>query len=138
MDSTDLMTEDEYKVALDRSIDIFNAETGTPEHEELAQLLPVITKHEDINFLIPELSDDEIAKYNKDVADAEARIEAGEFTTQEQLEKEMAEEWDEETIKEHNKDINEAVAEFDRGEFLTKEEAEKEIENWKNESENKN
>ena len=46
--------EVEYRNALDRTIDIFHAEPGTCEFEELEQLLVLIKDYENNHFQIPE------------------------------------------------------------------------------------
>jgi antitoxin component HigA of HigAB toxin-antitoxin module len=49
-------TEDEYKIALSRTIEIFNSPDGTPEGSELDTLLPLIVEYENIHYPIPEPS----------------------------------------------------------------------------------
>ncbi len=44
---TELKTEPEYKVALERTITIFHTEPDTPEFEELEQLLVLVKDYED-------------------------------------------------------------------------------------------
>ena len=46
-------TEDEYEVALARTIEIFHAPHGTPEGDELDILIPLIVAYEDIHYPIP-------------------------------------------------------------------------------------
>ena len=48
-----LKTEVEYKRALKRTIEIFHAEKGTPEGDELDILLPLVTAYENIHYPIP-------------------------------------------------------------------------------------
>jgi antitoxin component HigA of HigAB toxin-antitoxin module len=48
-----LTTEDEYEIALTRTIDLFQSAKGSPEGDELAILLPLIAAYEDIHFLFP-------------------------------------------------------------------------------------
>jgi HTH-type transcriptional regulator/antitoxin HigA len=52
-----LKTEDEYKIALRRTIEIFNSPHGTPEGDELDVLLPLISTYEDIHYPLPDISD---------------------------------------------------------------------------------
>jgi HTH-type transcriptional regulator/antitoxin HigA len=46
--------EKEYEKALNRAIEIFHAEKGTPESDELASLLPPVIDYEDRHYPIPE------------------------------------------------------------------------------------
>jgi HTH-type transcriptional regulator/antitoxin HigA len=48
-----LKTEADYKVALKRTIDLFNADENTPEGEELDLLLVLVKDYEDRHFPIP-------------------------------------------------------------------------------------
>ena len=50
---TILTTEEEYNIALERTIEIFHAEAGTQEGDELDILLPLIIAYEDIHYPIP-------------------------------------------------------------------------------------
>jgi HTH-type transcriptional regulator/antitoxin HigA len=50
---TVLTTEDEYDIALERTIQIFHAETGTPEGDELDIFIPLVAAYEDIHYPIP-------------------------------------------------------------------------------------
>jgi HTH-type transcriptional regulator/antitoxin HigA len=50
---TILTTEEEYHIALKRTIEIFHAEAGTPEGDELDILLPLIITYEDVHYPIP-------------------------------------------------------------------------------------
>jgi len=49
-----LKTEAEYKQALERTIEIFNADEGTPESDELDILLLLIKDYEDEHFKLPD------------------------------------------------------------------------------------
>jgi HTH-type transcriptional regulator/antitoxin HigA len=48
-----LKSEEEYDVALERTIDIFHAESGTREFDELGVLLLLVKDYEDRHFPIP-------------------------------------------------------------------------------------
>jgi HTH-type transcriptional regulator / antitoxin HigA len=48
-----LKTEEEYDVALERTIEIFHAKQGTPESDELELLLLLVKDYEDRHFHIP-------------------------------------------------------------------------------------
>jgi HTH-type transcriptional regulator/antitoxin HigA len=50
---TTLKSENEYNVALRRTIEIFHAQKGTPESDELDLLLPLIMEYENIHYPIP-------------------------------------------------------------------------------------
>lgn len=50
-----LTTEEEYEIALGRTIVLFNSPCGTPEGDELDVLLPLIAAYEDIHFHFPDL-----------------------------------------------------------------------------------
>jgi HTH-type transcriptional regulator/antitoxin HigA len=50
-----LKTEEEYRKALDRTIQIFHAQPGSSEFEELELLLVLVKDYEDRHILIPEL-----------------------------------------------------------------------------------
>jgi HTH-type transcriptional regulator/antitoxin HigA len=47
-------TEEEYDLGLARTIELFHAESGTPESDELEILLPLVLAYEDIHYPIPE------------------------------------------------------------------------------------
>jgi HTH-type transcriptional regulator/antitoxin HigA len=47
-------SEKEYKIALKRTIELFHAEAGTPEADELEILLPLVLAYEDIHYPIPD------------------------------------------------------------------------------------
>jgi HTH-type transcriptional regulator/antitoxin HigA len=49
-----LNNEKDYNIALKRTIEIFHAEQGTPEGDELNLLLPLIMDYEDIHYPIPD------------------------------------------------------------------------------------
>jgi len=57
-----IKSEKEYKEALERTIDIFHAEAGTPEFEELELLLVLVKDYEDKHIAIPELDPIEVIK----------------------------------------------------------------------------
>jgi HTH-type transcriptional regulator/antitoxin HigA len=57
-----LKTEAEYKQALARTIDIFHAEEGTPESDELDILLLLVKDYEDRNFKLPDPDPIEVIK----------------------------------------------------------------------------
>ena len=57
-----LKTDVEFKEALARTIDIFHAEPGTPEFEELELLLVLVKDYEDKHIVIPELDPIEVVK----------------------------------------------------------------------------
>ncbi|MGB4774105.1 MAG: transcriptional regulator [Daejeonella sp.] len=57
-----LKTEVEYNEAIERTINIFHAEQGTPEFEELELLLVLVKDYEDKHILIPELDPIEVIK----------------------------------------------------------------------------
>lgn len=47
-----IRTEDDYRKALERSQEIWDAEPGTPEADELEVLLPLIEGYEEIHYQI--------------------------------------------------------------------------------------
>jgi len=51
---TVLNNEEEYDRALERTIEIFHADKGTPEGIELDILLPLVLDYEDTHFHIPD------------------------------------------------------------------------------------
>lgn len=57
-----IKTEAKYKEALERTINIFQAEPDSPEFEELELLLILVKDYEDKNIVIPELDPIEIIK----------------------------------------------------------------------------
>nr|WP_121272476.1 helix-turn-helix domain-containing protein [Pedobacter schmidteae] len=57
-----LKTEEEYRVALDRTIQIFHAEPDTKEFEELELLLVLVKDYEDKHVVIPELDPIDVIK----------------------------------------------------------------------------
>jgi len=57
-----LKTESDYIVALNRAIEIFHAEEGTPESDELELLILLITDYENKNIKLPELNPIEVIK----------------------------------------------------------------------------
>jgi HTH-type transcriptional regulator/antitoxin HigA len=57
-----LKSEDEYDVALERTIEIFHAENGTPEFDELELLLLLVKDYEDRHYPIPDPDPIEIIK----------------------------------------------------------------------------
>ncbi|WP_316770352.1 type II toxin-antitoxin system HigA family antitoxin [Pedobacter frigiditerrae] len=58
-----LKTEIEYKAALTRTIEIFHAEEGTPESDELELLILLVGDYESKNIKLPELNPIDIIKY---------------------------------------------------------------------------
>lgn len=46
------MTEEEYQAALKRMDEIFDAEPGTPEGDELDRLAEIVDDHERATFII--------------------------------------------------------------------------------------
>lgn len=50
-----LKTEDEYNNAIMRTMEIFHAEDGTPESDELDILLLLVKDYEEKNIVIPEV-----------------------------------------------------------------------------------
>ncbi len=48
-----IKTKSEYQKAIKRMMDIFHAEEGTPESDELASLLKLIKDYEDKNVHLP-------------------------------------------------------------------------------------
>jgi HTH-type transcriptional regulator/antitoxin HigA len=48
-----LKSEEEYDIALERTITLFHAEKGTPDFEELELLLLIVKDYEDRHFHIP-------------------------------------------------------------------------------------
>jgi len=57
-----IKTETEYKKVLKRAMEIFHAEPGTPEDEELALLLVLIKDYEDRTIQMPEADILEVIK----------------------------------------------------------------------------
>lgn len=57
-----LKTEAEYDAALKRTIDIFHAEEGTPESDELDILLLLVKDYEDRHYQIPDPDPIEVIK----------------------------------------------------------------------------
>ncbi|WP_281636781.1 helix-turn-helix domain-containing protein [Flavobacterium marginilacus] len=57
-----IKTEAEHKIAVKRAMEIFHAEPGTPEDDELAVLLILIKDFEDKHFSMPELDALEVIK----------------------------------------------------------------------------
>jgi HTH-type transcriptional regulator / antitoxin HigA len=53
----DLKSEEEYDIALERTIEIFHAEQGTSEFEELNLLLSAVMDYENrhFQFLLPDI-----------------------------------------------------------------------------------
>jgi len=62
MDWKVLKTEEAYRSALKRTIEIFHTEDGTPEADELDLLLVLVKDYEDKNILLPELDPIEVIK----------------------------------------------------------------------------
>ncbi|WP_448701474.1 type II toxin-antitoxin system HigA family antitoxin [Mucilaginibacter sp. AW1-3] len=57
-----LKTEDEYDIALERAIALFNIPEGTPESDELELLLLLVKDYEDRHYQIPEVDPIELIK----------------------------------------------------------------------------
>lgn len=57
-----LKTEVEYKAALKRTIELFNADENTPEGEELDLLLLLVKDYEDRNYHVPDPDPIEVIK----------------------------------------------------------------------------
>jgi HTH-type transcriptional regulator/antitoxin HigA len=57
-----LKTEADYKSALEYTIEIFHAEPGTAEFDELELLLVLVKDYEDKHIVIPELDAIEVVK----------------------------------------------------------------------------
>lgn len=62
MDWRVLNTEEQYQAALGRAMEIFNAEKGTPESDELALLLVLVKDYEDRHVHLPAISPIEVIK----------------------------------------------------------------------------
>jgi HTH-type transcriptional regulator/antitoxin HigA len=62
MDLKILKTENEYQTAIKRTLEIFHAEDGTPEADELAVLLLLVKDYEEKHVHIPQVSPIEIVK----------------------------------------------------------------------------
>lgn len=61
-----LRTNQEYQKAIKRTLEIFNAETGTPEDNELDLLLVLVKDYEDKNISLPSLDPIEVVKLKMD------------------------------------------------------------------------
>ncbi len=57
-----LRTEQDYQVAITRTLNIFHAADGTPEAEELALLLLLVKDYEDKHIRLPDLDIIEVIK----------------------------------------------------------------------------
>jgi len=57
-----LKNEVDYKEALDRTINIFHTEPGTPEFEELELLLVLVKDYEDKHIVLPEVDPIKVVK----------------------------------------------------------------------------
>ena len=57
-----LKTETEYQAALDHTIEIFHAEPGSAEFDQLELLLVLVKDYEDKNIVIPDLDPLEVVK----------------------------------------------------------------------------
>jgi HTH-type transcriptional regulator/antitoxin HigA len=57
-----LRTETDYQKAIKRTLEIFHAEEGTPEDDELAVLLLLVKDYEEKHVVIPQISPVEIIK----------------------------------------------------------------------------
>jgi HTH-type transcriptional regulator/antitoxin HigA len=63
MDSLKILrTEKEYKEAVKRTIEIFHADEGTPESNELDILLLLVKDYEDRNYTLPDPDPIEVVK----------------------------------------------------------------------------
>lgn len=58
-----LKTEAEYNKAAFRMIEIFHAEPGTPESDELELLIVLVKDYDDKHYRLPELDALEVIKY---------------------------------------------------------------------------
>jgi HTH-type transcriptional regulator/antitoxin HigA len=57
-----LKTEDEYDIALERTIELFHAPEGTPESDELDLLLLLVKDYEDRHYQLPDIDPIELIK----------------------------------------------------------------------------
>ncbi len=57
-----IKTQDEYKKAVKRTMEIFQAEEGSPEEDELALLLVLVKDYEDKHIRLPEADPIEVIK----------------------------------------------------------------------------
>lgn len=57
-----IKTEAEYKIALKRTMEIFHAEEGTPEEDELDLLLVLVKDYEDKNIRLPDIDPIKVVK----------------------------------------------------------------------------
>lgn len=57
-----IKNQKDYQLALNRTLEIFHADEGTPEGEELALLLVLVKDYEDKHFHIPQLDPIEVIK----------------------------------------------------------------------------
>lgn len=57
-----IKTKADYKIAMKRTMEIFNAEENTPEADELELLLVLIKDYEDKNITLPDLDPIEAVK----------------------------------------------------------------------------
>ncbi len=57
-----IKTPEQYKTAVKRTMEIFQAEEGTPESDELALLLVLVKDYEDKHVVLPELDPIEVIK----------------------------------------------------------------------------
>ena len=57
-----ITSEEEYKIACLRSMEIFHAEPNTPEDDELGVLILIIKDYEDKHYPMPELDALEVIK----------------------------------------------------------------------------
>lgn len=58
-----LKTEDDYNLAAARMVEIFHAESGTPEGDELELLIVLIKDYDEKHYQLPELDALELIKY---------------------------------------------------------------------------
>ena len=64
MDWKVLNKEEQYLIALGRTMEIFHAEEGTPEADELALLLLLVKDYEDRNIHVPAVDPIDTVKFN--------------------------------------------------------------------------
>ena len=62
MDWKVLNTEEQYQTAITRTLEIFHAEEGTPEEDELALLLVLVKDYEDKYIPLPAMDPVEVIK----------------------------------------------------------------------------
>jgi HTH-type transcriptional regulator/antitoxin HigA len=50
-----LETEEEYDLALERTIALFNTPSGTAESDELEHLIKLVVEYEDLHYPMPDI-----------------------------------------------------------------------------------